>query len=77
MMSGYDGSLQRCGKRIRSPRIYRVVVKAGGWSIALGEACTFPFKDLDQARRIARNLQQQADALSNQTPRRTIRTRSD
>lgn len=64
MMSGYTDSLQRPA---RNPRIYRVVVKAGGWAIELGDVCTFPFKDSDQAHRVARNLQQQADALANQT----------
>lgn len=66
MMSGYSGNRQNHASK---PRIYRIVVKAGGWSIALGEVCTFPFKDLAQAQRIARNLQQQADALSNQALR--------
>lgn len=61
MMSGY-ASPPRKAKVER--RIYRVIVRAGGWSIALGDICTFPFRDHDQALRIAQNLQRQADALS-------------
>lgn len=60
MMIGYVNT----PPKIRAERrIYRVIAKAEGWCIALGEACTFPFKDRNQALRIARNLQRQADAL--------------
>ena len=61
MMTGYAEGLYKPQPKARK---YRVVANAGGWSVALGEACTFPFKDRAQAQSIARELQKQADALS-------------
>lgn len=61
MMSGYVSSSSR---PVASPRRYRVVPRDGGWSIALGDACTRPFRDRKAAVRIARRLQSQSNRLN-------------
>lgn len=61
MMTGYISD-RHTGTDNR-PRTYRVVERAGGWSIALNGACTRPFPDRAAALRIASALQRQADAL--------------
>ncbi|CAN5122329.1 hypothetical protein BH09PSE1_BH09PSE1_04840 [soil metagenome] len=53
-----------------APRRYDVIARAGGWSIALNDACTRPFRSRRAAERIARALQKQADALNGLTPPR-------
>lgn len=61
MMTGYVGGRYKPRSKAR---IYRVVANEGGWSVALGEGRTPPFMDIRQAKRIACELQKQADALS-------------
>ena len=60
MMAGYISDRHSAED---GPRNYRVVARAGGWSVALNGACTRPFVDRAAADRIARTLQRQADAL--------------
>lgn len=62
MMSGYVEGRRAGAPRAR--RVYRVISRDRGWSIALGEACTRPFRDREAAARIARRLQSQADRLN-------------
>ncbi|HEY0926109.1 hypothetical protein [Brevundimonas sp.] len=61
MMSGY---VEHPFVPARAPRRYRVVRKAAGWSVALGDACTLPMAERSAALRIARRLQAQADRLN-------------
>ena len=63
MMSGYiDEPAQSHG--VRPLRQYRVIARAGGWSVSLNGACTRPFRCRRAAERIARALQNQADGLA-------------
>ena len=51
-------------RRASKPKVYSVIARAGGFSIVLNGACTRPFRTRSAASRIARTLQRQADALS-------------
>lgn len=63
MMSGYiDEPAQSHG--VRPLRQYRVIARAGGWSVSLNGACTRPFRCRRAAERIAKTLQRQADGLA-------------
>lgn len=53
----------RSPARRPQPRLYVVIARAGGWSIALNGACTRPLATRSAAERIARLLQKQANAL--------------
>lgn len=62
MMSGYVD--RPCSAPTHCARHYEVIARAGGWSISLNGACTRPFRTRRAAERIAKTLQRQADALT-------------
>lgn len=53
-------------------RHYEVIARAGGWSISVNGACTRPFRSRRAAERIAKTLQRQADALTDD-PKQAVR----
>lgn len=70
MMSGcVDHPVRSAAPR---PRFYEVIARAGGWSISLNGACTRPFRSRRAAARIAKTLQRQADALTDNPKRKVL-----